>query len=146
MDAILSIVNDTVANAPSESVAQSQYEHTLRSASQSLKSQFKDFYQEPTVWWVKYLNLFEDMLYWTAYFPGQNFPDKDSLAINREILNNIVRSNPGLVRSISNLYKWGLKDAGSLFPAEMNPFIDEVVSLLDTLMIENSVPRNPSLI
>jgi hypothetical protein len=86
------------------------------------------------------------MLYWTAYFPGEHFPAKNSLAVNREILNNIVRSNPGLVASIAQLYKRGLKVDGSLFHAEMKPFIEEVVSLLENLMIENSVPHKPSLI
>ena len=134
MDAILSIVNETVASVQIGSIPQSQYNQILFRASQNLKSKFEDFYREPTLWWHKYLNVFEDMLYWTAYFPGENFPSKNSLAINREILNNIVHSNPKLVRSITNLYKWGLKDDGSLFPAEMKPFIEEVVSLLETLM------------
>jgi len=146
IEAITSIVNETVASSPIESIPQSQYEQIVFRASQALKSKFADFYQDPELWWYKYLTSFEDMLYWTAYFPGEHFPAKNSLAINREILNNIVRSNPELVRSISQLYRRGLKIGGSLFHAEMKPFIEEVVSLLENLMTENSVPHNPSLI
>jgi hypothetical protein len=139
MDAILSIVNETVASLPIGSTPESQYHQILFSASQNLKSKFEDFYREPTLWWGKYVDLFEDMLYWTVYLPGQNFPAKNPLAINREILNNIVHSNPGLISSIIQLYKWMLKDGNLRFPAEMKPFIEEVVALLVIVMNENLI-------
>jgi len=75
--------------------------------------------------WAKYLNSFEDMLYWTTYYA-----DERSLSLDKETLSHIVRRNRPLIDSVVQLYKWMMNDPTFDCSEMRKEFINQLIDLM----------------
>jgi len=96
-----------------------------------LKKDFSDVYQDLIGMWAKYVDFFEDQLYWLAYRV-----DDTSEAIALNILDPIVASNKDLVSGVIQVYRWVVK-----LPADISGYTDEKKSHLLKLatLLEESI-------
>ena len=83
--------------------------------SRALKESFSDVYASPLGMWAKYVDFFEDQLYWLACRV-----DESSDAIVLDVLKPIVLANRELASGVSQFYKWA-----ATLPAEVSEYSQE---------------------
>lgn len=133
VDSILKTVHSTAETLERPEAGSSQYLSLLESANDAIKRTidrsvaFSGFYHDPLVMWARYLDAFEDMLYWTAYYA-----DATNLTVDQTTLANIVRANGALCSSVVQLYRWMRDDPSFECSDDRKNFIDQITTLLSS--------------
>jgi hypothetical protein len=89
---------------------------------------FSGFYHDPMMMWAKYLDAFEDMLYWTAYYADK----RERLGIDKKTLSHIVRYNHPLIESVVQIYKWMMIDPAFNCDERRKEFITRLIELMES--------------
>lgn len=90
----------------------------------SLRSIYKLELKNPLKFAMRYVELFDDMMFWLCFFPGRK-----GIGINLSTLDVVTRSNPNLVNLVISIYRW--LHANGLDEYEMkNQFSEELISSL----------------
>lgn len=105
MNAVLNIVNEAISNQSFNTITDEQYEKLVKNSASKLKQEFKEIYSYPIEMWAKYVDAFEDMLYWVAYYV-----DEKQEELSLDALLKIIDSNKDLVLSVAQFYKWSAKN------------------------------------
>ncbi|ACF47317.1 FRG domain protein [Prosthecochloris aestuarii DSM 271] len=121
IDSLLTMI-DKLIDGHDESELQSA--DLISDAASRMKPQFDDIYRDPLLMWGQYVDAFEDMLYWTAYFAA------DSLAIDRNILAHIANDNKHLVNGVVQLYTWMMNDPKFEYTEDRRRFRGDLISML----------------
>ena len=66
-----------------------------------LRSIYKKEVEDPINLTARYVDEFEDMMYWFCYYP-----QSEGLGINLESLDIVARSNPEIVKMVISFYRW----------------------------------------
>ncbi len=66
-----------------------------------LKSIYKNEVADPMKLTARYVDDFEDMMYWFCYYPQNG-----RLGVNLEALDIVARSNPEIVKMVISFYRW----------------------------------------
>jgi hypothetical protein len=106
---------------------------SIQKLTDTLKSEFSDVYQDLIGMWARYVDFFEDQLYWLAYRV-----DDTSESIALHILDPIVASNKDLVSGVIQMYRWAVK-----LPEEISSYTDHKKNHLLKLatLLEESIYR-----
>ena len=99
----------------------------------TLKTEFCNAYQDLIGMWAKYVDFFEDQLYWLAYRV-----DDTSEAIALHILDPIVESNKDLILGVIQMHRWAVK-----LPENISGYTNEKKNHLLKLatLLEESICR-----
>lgn len=126
MNAVLKIVNDTTASNNFKNLTDEQYSKIVESSAYSLKNEFKEVYTYPIEMWAKYVDSFEDMLYWVAYYV-----DEKQEEVSLDSLIRIIDSNKDLVLSVASFYKWSANNPKYDFTDEKRRSLLAKASILE---------------
>ena len=140
LDRAMSSVQKVVASERIHDLSKEAYRRIVEIESAELKrtlnrsQSFSGFYHDPIMMWAKYLDAFEDMLYWTAYYA-----DERSLALDKETLSHIVRSNRPLIDSLVQLYEWMMNDPTFDCDERRKEFISRLIEFMKSSSPDESI-------
>ena len=121
IDALLTIIDELLDGTKAHEMPTFE---VVANAASRLKPKFADVYRDPHLMWGEYVDAFEDMLYWTAYFAT------DSLAIDRNVLSHIVNANSDLIDGVIQFYTWMMNDESSECSEDRRRFLGDLISLM----------------
>ena len=104
IEELLKVVNKVIEEHSIE-IADDLYAKIVENSAYELKKYFKEIYSDLMLMWAKYIDLFEDMLYWVAYYVDETGNEE----LNMDTLLKIIDSNKDLILSIAQFYRWTAK-------------------------------------
>jgi hypothetical protein len=134
LDRVMSSIQQVIAAERIHDLSDQDYRHIVEMESANLKRtldrshSFSGLYHDPMMMWAKYLDAFEDMLYWTAYYADK----QERLGIDKITLSHIVRYNRPLIDSVVQIYTWMMSDPTFNCNERRKEFLSRLIELMES--------------
>ncbi len=132
IDRVISSIKKVIAAERIHDLSDQDYRRIVEMESAKTKrtlnrsQSFSGFYHDPMMMWGEYVDAFEDMLFWTAYYADK----QERLGIDKEMLSHIVRYNRSLIDSVVQIYQWMMGDPTFNCDERRKDFLSQLIEIM----------------